>query len=185
MKSFFMHMTQGDLAFMNRDYLMLCHCEVIAGEMCLHFSAQRTGRDETTTGMPLVFCRHKIQVVHCTLWLNESPNPPQTLLHPTQTNMAGCQVHKSSLNNACCVTHVNTKTCEHVCMHAYTDTQPLSGKPTSWKGAESRLREGRDENVSHILPFYFHMNHRAELCKCVCFNLFDCIGACTSVCVCV
>lgn len=47
----FMHMTQGDLAFMNRDYLVLCHCGVIAGKMCFHFSAQRAGKDKTTTGM--------------------------------------------------------------------------------------------------------------------------------------
>lgn len=53
----FMHMTQGDLEFLNRDYLMLCHCGVIAGEMYFHFSVQRAGRDETTSGMLLVFCR--------------------------------------------------------------------------------------------------------------------------------
>ncbi len=54
----FMHMTQGDLAFMKRDYCMLCHCGVIAGEMCFHFSVQKAGKDKTTTGMLRVFCMH-------------------------------------------------------------------------------------------------------------------------------
>lgn len=55
-----MHMTQGNQAFMNRDYLVLCHCGVLAGEeTCFHSELQRAGEDETATGMLLVFCRHR------------------------------------------------------------------------------------------------------------------------------
>ncbi len=100
----FMHMTQGDLAFMNRDYLVLCHCGVIAAEMCFHFSPQRAGRDETTTGMLFVFCRHRYRSHTAPFDKMNHRKHPQKHLYPIQRNTAGCQVHKSSVNNACCFT---------------------------------------------------------------------------------
>lgn len=107
----FMHMTQGDLAFMNRDYLVLCHCGVIAGEMCFHFSVLRAGRDETTTGMLFVFCRHRYRSHLAPFDKMNHHKHPQKHLYPIQRNMAGCQVHKSSVNNACCFTHTTHAKC--------------------------------------------------------------------------
>lgn len=93
----FMHMMQGALVVMDRDYLMLCHCGVITGEMCFHFSERRAGRDETTTGMLLVFCRHRYRSYTAPLDKMNHRKHPQKHLYPTQRNMAGCQLHKSSV----------------------------------------------------------------------------------------
>lgn len=48
-----MHMMQRDLAPKSRDCLMLCHCGVITGATCLHFSVQIAGTGETP---PLGWC---------------------------------------------------------------------------------------------------------------------------------
>lgn len=102
----FMHMTQGDLAVMNRDYLMLCHCGVIAAEMCFHFSVQRAGGDETATGMLLVFCRHRYGPYTAPFDKMNHRKRPQKHLYPIQRNVAGCQVCKSGVNNECCFTQI-------------------------------------------------------------------------------
>lgn len=73
MKAFFlMHMTLGDLAFMNKDYLMLCHCGVIAAEMCFNISVQgwRSHWEAACVSQT------HMQVIQWPLWQHSSPKAP-------------------------------------------------------------------------------------------------------------
>ena len=102
----FMHMTQGDLEFMNRDYLALSLWSDGRRAVFSFFQWTEQAGMRQPAGCCLCFAETQIQVVHCTLWQNESPKPPpKSTWIQYRKNMAGCQVHKSSVNNACCFLH--------------------------------------------------------------------------------
>lgn len=93
-ETIFIHVTQRDLPFVSENYLLCCHCGMIAGEMRFHVSAPRAGRDETTAGILAAF-RRQIQSVPAYLVPSDKMNQqkdPKQHLQPIPTRMAGCRV---------------------------------------------------------------------------------------------